>query len=71
MAEKGATMADTNQAMELVKNIDREVDKIFPTLKTTFDKSTGKEKAIILKDINDTLFSGRLDEALPDEATKN
>jgi len=68
MAEKGATMADTNQAMELVKNIDREVDKIFPTLKTTFDKSTGKEKAIILKDINDTLFSGRLDEALPDAA---
>ena len=32
MAEKGATMADTNRAMELVKNIDRQVDKMFPTI---------------------------------------
>ena len=69
MAEQGAKMADTNAAMELVKNIDREVDKMFPTLKTTFSKSTGKEKSIILKEINDTLFSGQLDEALPADAT--
>jgi hypothetical protein len=68
MAEQGAKMADTNAAMELVKNIDREIDSMFPTLKTTFSKSTGKEKSIILKEINDTLFSGQLDEALPEEA---
>jgi hypothetical protein len=68
MAEQGAKMADTNAAMELVKNIDREIDKMFPTLKTTFSKSTGKEKSIILKEINDTLFSGQLDEALPEDA---
>jgi len=68
MAEQGAKMADTNAAMELVRNIDKEIDSMFPTLKTTFSKSTGKEKATILKEINDTLFSGQLDEALPEEA---
>ena len=70
MAEKGASMADTNEAMQLVKGIDREVDKMFPTLKSTFSKSTGKEKQEILKEINDAMFSGKLDEAVP-EATVN
>jgi len=64
MAETGAGMADTNRAMELVKNLDREIDKMFPTLKTTFSKSTGKEKAKILKNINDALFDGNLDEEI-------
>src|SRR6056300_289535 len=62
MAEKGASMADTNRAMELVKRMDSDVDKMFPSLKTTFTKSTGKEKSKILKEINDTMFSGKLDE---------
>ena len=39
MAEKGAIMSDTNRAMELVKNIDRQVDSIFPMFKGSFDKS--------------------------------
>ena len=52
MAERGATMADTNRAMELVKNLDNEIDKMFPTLKTTFSKSTGKEKSVGLKTKN-------------------
>ena len=38
MAEKGATMADTNRAMELVKTIDSEVDSMFPTVKSVLDK---------------------------------
>ena len=70
MAEKGATMADTNQAMQLVKSIDRDIDRIFPPLKSTLNKSTGKEKQQILKEINDTMFSGKLDEPLPLEARK-
>ena len=64
MAEKGATMADTNEAMQLVKGIDKEVDKMFPVLKSSFSKSTGVEKQKILKEINDTIFSGKLDEPL-------
>jgi hypothetical protein len=70
MSEKGAIMADTNQAMQLVKSIDRDIDRIFPPLKSTFNKSTGKEKQQILKEINDTIFSGKLDEPLPLEARK-
>jgi hypothetical protein len=70
MSEKGAIMADTNQAMQLVKSIDRDIDKMFPPLKSTFSKSTGKEKQQILKEINDTIFSGKLDEPLPLEARK-
>ena len=65
MAEKGATMADTNEAMRIVKSIDTEVDKMFPTLKASFNKSTGKEKQLLLKEINDTMFSGKFDEAIP------
>jgi hypothetical protein len=71
MAEKGAMMADTNRAMELVKRLDTDVDKMFPPLKTAFNKSTGKEKAKILKEINDAMFSGQLDEAIPNQVKSN
>jgi hypothetical protein len=71
MAEKGAMMADTNQAMQIVKGIDREVDKMFPVLKSSFNKSTGKEKQKILKEINDAMFSGKLDEVIPEETVNN
>ena len=70
MAEKGATMADTQQAMELVKRIDSDVDRMFPGVKSSFAKSTGKEKQQILKEINDALFEGKLDEPLNMQARK-
>jgi hypothetical protein len=60
MAEKGATMADTNRSMELVKNIDRQVDSIFPMFKGSFDKSKTKTKAEIYKTLNDVLFSDNI-----------
>jgi hypothetical protein len=60
MAEKGATMADTNRAMELVKNIDRQVDTIFPTFKSLFDKTAEKRRADIYKGLNDVLFSDNI-----------
>jgi hypothetical protein len=60
MAEKGATMADTNRAMELVKNIDKQVDTIFPTFKSLFDKTGTKRRADIYKQLNDLLFSGNI-----------
>jgi hypothetical protein len=49
MAEKGAVMSDTNEAMQIVKGIDRNIDAMFPTLKSTFSKSTAKEKSVYLK----------------------
>jgi hypothetical protein len=60
MAEKGAIMADTNRAMELVKNIDRQVDTMFPTFKSLFDKSGTQRRADIYKQLNDVLFSDNI-----------
>ena len=68
MAEKGATMADTNRAMELVKTIDSEVDSMFPTVKSVLDKSSDKRKADIYKELNDILFEGELSKAIPSSA---
>ena len=68
MAEKGATMADTNRAMELVKTIDSEVDSMFPTIKSVLDKSSDKRKADIYKELNNILFEGSLDKAIPSSA---
>ena len=67
MAEKGATMADTNRAMELVKNIDRQVDTMFPTFKSLFDKSGAKRRADIYKELNDLLFSGNIGKKIPSD----
>jgi len=69
MAEKGATMADTNRAMELVKTIDSDVDSIFPSIKSTFDKTTDKKKAEVFKELNDAMFSGDLSKDIPKEAS--
>jgi hypothetical protein len=60
MAEKGATMADTNRAMELVRNIDKQVDTMFPTFKSLFDKTAEKRRADIYKGLNDVLFSDNI-----------
>lgn len=62
--EIGRGMADTNKAMEIVKEIDKSVSKMFPTIRTTFNKSLQKERKQIVEDLNDVLFSGKLDEPL-------
>ena len=67
MAEKGATMADTNEAMQLVKEIDKPLNKMFPTVKTIFNQSTGKEKSEVLETLNDAMFSGDLTKSIKDD----
>tara|TARA_E500000318_G_scaffold44378_1_gene41965 strand:+ start:3021 stop:7016 length:3996 start_codon:yes stop_codon:yes gene_type:complete len=66
--EKGKEMADTNFAMEQVKRIDREVDKMFPGVKSLLDKSNDKNRNEFLKDINELLFSGDLKSTIPDQS---
>jgi len=68
MAEKGATMADTNKAMELVKTIDSEVDSMFPSIKSVLDKSSDSRKTKIYEQLNDLLFEGSLEKAMPSAA---
>jgi len=68
--ETGRIMADTNFAMEQVKRIDQEVDKMFPEVKTFLNKTTEDNRAIFLKQINDLMFEGNLKKDVPDEALK-
>ena len=65
--EQGRLMADTNFAMEQVKRIDQEVDKMFPEVKAFLNKSTEDNRGQFLKEINDLMFSGNLKEAVDDD----
>ena len=49
-------MADTNFAMEQVKRIDKEVNKMFPTMKTFLNKTTEENRGKFFKEINDLMF---------------
>ena len=63
--EIGRGMADTNKAMEVVKEIDKSISKMFPTIRTAFNKSLQKERKKTVEDLNELMFSGKLDEPLP------
>ena len=52
--------SDLNRANEVVKNITREVDKMFPSIQTMYDKSTRQEKTKFLKNLNEVLFEGNM-----------
>jgi hypothetical protein len=60
MAKAGLKARDTFRAKEIVQNITREVDKIFPRTGKFFDTSTNKEQVDFYKKINDVLFEGDL-----------
>ncbi len=66
--EKGRKMADTNFAMEQVKRIDKEVNKMFPTMKTFLNKTTEENRGKFFKEVNDLMFEGDLKKGLPKEA---
>ena len=71
MLQKGLETADLNRATELVKQIDTNVDKMFPTIKTFFDRSANQEKVKILKEINDAMFFGQIDKPIPNTVANN
>ncbi len=50
----------THRAKEIVNNITKEVNKIFPETQTMLDKSTRAEKDKFLTKINDLMFEGDL-----------
>ena len=57
---------DQLRAKQLVGNLTREINKIFPDIQLTFDKSLDKEKTQFLKEINDLLFEGNIKEGTLD-----
>jgi hypothetical protein len=65
--EMGRLMSDTNFAMEKVKRIDREVNKMFPSVKSFLNKTTEDKRGNFLKELNDLLFAGDLKKDIPEE----
>jgi len=62
----GARAADTNVARTLSRELEVDIDKLFPPMKTMFDKQPlTKERKKFLQLVNDTMLSGRaeLDDA--------
>ena len=60
MQKAGLKASDTFRAKEIVDNITRETDKIFPRTQKFFDTSTNKEQTDFYKRLNDLLFEGDL-----------
>ena len=69
MAKAGLKARDTFRAKEIVENITREVDKIFPRTGKFFDTSTNKEQVDFYKKINDVLFEGDLTKPINPKAS--
>jgi len=54
----GAQAADANVARNLSRDLDVNIDKLFPPMRTVFNKQTAAERKAFLGDVNDTLLSG-------------
>jgi hypothetical protein len=54
----GAQAADTNAARNLSRDLEIDIDKLFPFFRNIGNKQTAKQKDEFLKDLNDALLSG-------------
>ena len=69
MAKQGLKARDTFRAREIVQNITKEVDKIFPRTGKFFDTTTNKEQVDFYKKLNDVLFEGDLTKPINPKAS--
>ena len=69
MAKAGLKARDTFRAREIVQNITREVDQIFPRTGKFFDTTTNKEQVDFYKKLNDVLFEGDLTKPINPKAS--
>ena len=60
MLKQGLKARDTHRAKEIVANITKEVNKIFPETQTMMDKSSRADKDKFLTRLNDLMFEGDL-----------
>ena len=54
----GAQAADANVARNLSRDLDVDIDRMFPPMRTVFNKQSAKERTKFLGDVNDALLSG-------------
>ena len=69
MREASGKAADTNFAMEQVKRIDKEVSKMFPSIKSYFNKDVVHKKEDFYKDLKELMFEGILQDKIGNTAT--
>ena len=62
--KEGLRSRDVNRAREIVNNITKEVDGIFPQTQSMFDKSVRSEKDKFYKGLNSILFEGDIRKAV-------
>ena len=62
--KEGLRSRDINRAREIVNNITKEVDGIFPSAQSMFDKSVRSEKDKFYKGLNSILFEGDVKKAI-------
>ena len=55
----GARASDANKAKVLSRDLDKQIDKLFPFFRTMFNKQTAAERNEFLKKTNDLLLSGK------------
>ena len=70
--EAAGKAADANFAMEQVKRMDKEVSKMFPSVKSFFNRSGAENAAkrdLFYKDLKDLMFEGNLQDKLGNTAT--
>ena len=60
MQKQGLISGDTLKAKEIVDNITKSIDTIFPDASKVIGKATTKERDEFLKKLNETLFEGNL-----------
>ena len=56
---EGIKAVDVNVAQQTSRAITKEIDKMFPFLKTAFDSTAKVERKQLLKELNDVLLSGK------------
>ena len=67
MREASGKAADTNFAMEQVKRMDKEVSKMFPVVKSFFNRSgkiNAAKKDLFYKDLKELMFEGNLNDKI-------
>jgi hypothetical protein len=55
----GLRAADANEARNLSRQLDMDIDKIFPPMRTVMNKVSAKERKVFLEEVNDALLSGK------------
>lgn len=63
----GRRSADINLAQNISRSLDQDIDRIFPPMKTVFNKQTAKQRTQTLETVHDLLLSG---EPVIDDAGK-